>query len=173
MSNQLVPWSFGICHSFVIGRFVIRHLSNVPMSPLIAIRDWFWRKREKAATLGQRGENAAAHFLCQSGYKIVARGYRDKLGELDLIVLDGRTVVFVEVKTRTNHDAGHPAESITHDKQRRLTRLALLYLKRHRLLDQSARFDVIAVTWPEHAAQPEIEHYRNAFPAVGKGQMFS
>jgi len=143
------------------------------MNPLIAIRDWFRPNRENAATLGQRGENAAARFLRQLGYKIVARGYRDQLGELDLIALDGRTVVFVEVKTRTNHDAGHPAESITHDKQRRLTRLALLYLKRHRLLEQSARFDVIAVTWPEHATQPELEHYREAFPAVGKGQMFS
>jgi len=143
------------------------------MNPLNAIRAWWSPDVQHPATLGQRGESAAANFLRRLGYRILARGHRDKLGELDLIALDGRTVVFVEVKTRTDHSAGHPAEAITHDKQRRLTRLALHFLKRHQLLEQSARFDVVAVTWPDHAAQPVIEHYRDAFPAVGNGQMFS
>jgi putative endonuclease len=77
------------------------------------------------------------------------------------------------VKTRTSHDAGHPAEAVGPEKQQRLTRLALAYLKRHDLLENPARFDVLAITWPEKARQPTIEHFKNAFEAVGRGQMFS
>jgi len=124
-------------------------------------------------SLGQRGEKAAAHYLRRQGYRVLARNVRSKLGELDLVALDGRTIVFVEVKTRVHHEAGLPAEAIDSDKQRRLTRLALHYLRRHRLLEQSTRFDVVAVTWPQSSQRPSIKHYRNAFPASGRGQMFS
>jgi putative endonuclease len=103
----------------------------------------------------------------------VARGERDRIGELDLIAVDGRTVVFIEVKTRTSHDAGHPVEAIDAEKQRRLTRVALSYLKRHDLLEYSARFDVVAVTWPESAKRPIVEHFPNAFEPAGQGQMFA
>lgn len=124
-------------------------------------------------TLGQRGEAAAATFLKRLGYVIVARSDRGRLGEIDLIAVDGRTVVFVEVKTRSSHDAGHPAEAVDEQKQRRLTRLALTFLKRHELLDHAARFDVVAVTWPTPQVTPTIEHYRNAFEPSGRGQWFS
>lgn len=123
-------------------------------------------------TLGQQGEAVAARYLRKLGYKIVARGQRADLGELDLVAVDKRTVVFVEVKTRRSHDTGHPADAVDREKQRRLTRLALQFLKRHQLLECSARFDVVAVTWPEMTAQPKIEHFRNAFEADGVGQMF-
>lgn len=137
-----------------------------------------WIARWRAAwrhyqSLGERGERAAARHLRRLGYKIVARHERGRLGELDLVAVDGRTVVFVEVKTRRSHDAGHPAEAVGPDKQARLTRLALAYLKRHSLLDCSARFDVVAVTWPESAKRPTIDHRQNAFEAVGRGQLFS
>ena len=91
-----------------------------------------------ARALGQRGEGAAASYLKRRGYKIVARGDRAVLGELDLVAVDGRTIVFIEVKTRESHDAGHPAEAVDSSKQRRLTRLALAYLRRHDLLDYPA-----------------------------------
>ena len=94
------------------------------------------------------------------------------MGELDLVAVDGRTVVFIEVKTRRSHDAGHPAEAVGIEKQKRLTRLALVYLKRHDLLDCQSRFDVLAVTWPPHERHPRIDHFKNAFEAVGRGQMF-
>jgi len=84
-----------------------------------------------------------------------------------------RTVVFVEVKTRESHTAGHPSEAVDDQKQTRLTRLALAYLKFHALLDQPARFDVIAVTWPAESTQPTIEHFENAFEARGLPGMFS
>jgi putative endonuclease len=124
-------------------------------------------------TLGQRGEDAAARYLRKLGYIIVARGQRDAIGEIDLIVVDRRTVVFVEVKTRTSHDAGHPADAVDEAKQRRLTRLALAYMQRHDLLECSARFDVVAVTWPANSGRPTIEHFRNAFEASGLEGMYS
>ena len=129
-----------------------------------------WRRYQ---SLGRRGERAAERFLRRQGYKIVARRERGRLGELDLVAVDGRTIVFVEVKTRASHDAGHPAESVGPEKQARLTRLALAYLKRHELLEYPARFDVLAITWPAGAKKPQIEHLKNAFEAVGRGQMFS
>jgi putative endonuclease len=142
------------------------------MGLLAQIREQL-RQWTRPKTLGQRGEAAAARYLRRLGYKIIARGQRDLLGELDLIAVDGRTIVFVEVKTRQTHDKGHPAEAITADKQRRLTRLALAYLKRHDLLDCSARFDVIAITWPAGQRKPTIQHIKNAFEAVGQGQMYN
>jgi len=129
----------------------------------------FW---PRAKSLGRRGEAAAARFLKKKGYLIVARSDRMRLGEIDLVAVDGRTVVFVEVKTRRSHDAGHPAEAVDEDKQRRLTRLALTYLKRHSLLEYPARFDVVAVTWADDRREPAIEHFQNAFQAVGQWQLF-
>jgi putative endonuclease len=125
-------------------------------------------------TLGQRGERAAAKFLKRQGYKILATGDRLRhRDELDIVAADGRTVVFVEVKTRSSQDRGHPAEAVDAAKQRRLTKLAVTFLKRHRLLDYPARFDVIAVIWPETSRKPQIEHIQNAFDAVGTGEFYS
>ena len=124
-------------------------------------------------TLGQRGEALAVRFLKRKGYIIVVCAARDKTGELDIVAVHQRVVIFVEVKTRTSHDAGHPAEAVDADKQRRLTNLALRYLKRHDLLEQRWRFDVVAVTWPKNSRRPTIEHYIAAFEPVSQGQMFS
>lgn len=131
------------------------------------------RKRLAPKTLGQRGEDAAARYLKRLGYVIVARGTRDNIGEIDLVAVDGRTIVFIEVKTRTTHDAGHPADAVDEAKQRRLTRLAVSYMKRHDLLECRARFDVVAVTWPAGGGRPTVEHYRDAFEPVGFEGMFS
>ena len=128
---------------------------------------WRSRLRSRNLPLGVRGEAAAANFLQRLGYKIVARGERDTLGEIDLIAVDGRTVVFVEVKTRESADHGHPSEAVDLPKQQRLTRLALGFLKRRRLLDYPARFDIVAVTWPAGQRDPLIEHFPSAFDAVG------
>ena len=142
------------------------------MKLLAALAAW-WRRRNPPLPLGVRGEMLAEKHLKRLGYKIVARSRRTHLGELDLVAVEGRTVVFVEVKTRESHLAGHPAEAVDAEKQRRLTRAALGYLKRHDLLEHAARFDVIAITWPADGAKPFIEHIKNAFEAVGQGQMFS
>ncbi|MGE3315710.1 MAG: YraN family protein [Planctomycetaceae bacterium] len=128
----------------------------------------WWRK-----LFGAGGERHAARFLKQLGYKILNRGYASRLGEIDLVALDGNCIVFVEVKTRRSTAAGRGDEAITFDKQKRLTRAALAYLKRHRRLEQSARFDVISILWPDGVREPEITHYKNAFEPTGFGQMFS
>ena len=132
-----------------------------------------WLALDRRLPLGRRGENAAARYLRRLGYVIVARGHRGLIGEIDLVAVDGRTLVFIEVKTRTSQDAGHPADAVDEKKQRRLTRLALSYLKRHDLLENPARFDVVAVTWPNNGNRPVIEHFQNAFEPVGFDGMFS
>jgi putative endonuclease len=122
-------------------------------------------------TLGQRGEAAAARYLRRRGYKILARGDRFGPGELDLVALDGRaaggrTIVFVEVKTRQSSEMGHPAEAVDRRKQQKLTRLAGTFLKRYGLQSLPARFDVVAVTWPAEKWFPTIEHFKSAFEAT-------
>ena len=87
-------------------------------------------------------------------------------------MLDGRTIVFVEVKTRQTQHAGHPSEFVDEAKQRRLSRLAVTFLKRHWLLERPARFDVVAVTWPDGRGKPEIEHFPTAFDAVGEWEFY-
>src|SRR3954447_1139025 len=110
--------------------------------------------------LGDRGERAAARMLRKSGLRVLLRGYRTDQGEVDLIARDGETLVFVEVKARRR---GEPAEAVTPEKQRRLTLAALHFLKRHGLLEQPCRFDVVAIVWPEGRRPATIEHFRHAF----------
>ena len=137
------------------------------------LRLWIRVLRWLRPPLGRRGETLAARHLKRLGYLIVAKGRRSDMGELDLVAVDGRTVVFVEVKTRRSDQAGAPAEAVTATKQRRLARLALAFLRRHDLLEHSSRFDVIAITWPLGRAKPILEHIQNAFEPPGKGQMFT
>jgi len=138
---------------------------------------WLQRWWTGPRDLGARGEAAAAKFLKRKGYKIVARGQRNRLGEIDLIAVDltpsRRSVVFVEVKTRTSDQAGRPVEAVDVRKQQQLTRVCLAYLKRHDLLECRARFDIVAVTWPVGARAPQIEHFADAFEAIGQGQLFN
>ncbi len=126
-----------------------------------------------AGWLGDAGERLAARYLRRQGFKILARRYRTPLGEIDLVALDGTCIVFVEVKTRRSDAAGAPYEAVDRNKQMQLTRLALAFLKRYRLLEQSARFDVVSIVWEGADREPQIFHYRNAFEPPGRGQMFS
>jgi putative endonuclease len=126
-----------------------------------------------AGRLGNEGERLAARYLRRQGYRILARRYRTPMGELDLIARDGNCIVFVEVKTRRTVDAGHPFEAVDRTKQAQMTRLALAFLKRHRLLEQSARFDVVSIVWEGQSAEPRIVHYKHAFEPPGHGQMFA
>ncbi|MEK6238027.1 MAG: YraN family protein [Planctomycetales bacterium] len=141
------------------------------------MRDWLdvaaWLDWLRGGDLGDRGERAAERFLKRKGYAVVARQQRSHLGEIDLIAVDGETIVFVEVKTRRGSDKGDPIEAVDSAKQQKLTRLALAFLKRRKLLGHSARFDVVAVLWPDESSAPEITHYPDAFPPVGHDSMFS
>jgi putative endonuclease len=119
--------------------------------------------------LGERGERVAARHLKRQGMRILWRGYRTELGEIDLIARDGDTLVFVEVKARRQ---GTPAEAVTLDKQRRLTNVSFQFLRKYHLLEVRSRFDVVAIVWPHDHTTPQVEHFPNAFEPVGRGQMF-
>src|SRR5438445_13788101 len=112
------------------------------MSSASPILPW-WRR-----WFGTRSERAAARYLRGLGYRILARNYSCPHGELDLIALDGRCVVFVEVRSTGSDDVSRPAASVDDAKQRRLTNLGLYYLQQNRLLTCAARFDVLAPSWP-------------------------
>jgi putative endonuclease len=128
----------------------------------------WWRR-----WFGDRSERAAARFLRGAGLRVLARNVTTPHGEIDLVALDGGCVVFVEVRSTGGDDATRPAESVDREKQRRLTDAALDYLRRHDLLGYPARFDVLAIAWPEGRREPAIDHFAHAFEAVGRGQMFS
>lgn len=96
--------------------------------------------------LGKTGEDLAVGELTAEGYAIVARRYRTRFGEIDIIARDGETMVFVEVRRKSGLGCGAAAESVTRDKQRRVVRMAVDYLARHGLYDNCAvRFDVVAI----------------------------
>ncbi len=132
-----------------------------------ASKPW-WRR-----WFGTRSERAAARYLRSQGMRVLARNVTTPHGEIDLIALDAGCVVFVEVRSTGGDDPARPAESVDHHKQRRLTDAALDYLRRHRLLEHPARFDVLAIAWPAGRREPHIVHHRHAFEAVGRGQMYS
>jgi putative endonuclease len=102
----------------------------------------------------------------------VASNYVCPLGEIDLVAVDNRCLVFVEVRSTQTEQIDRPADSVDAAKRRRLTDLALHFLKRHRLLDYPARFDVLTLSWPPNRHDPRIVHHRNAFEAVGRLQMY-
>lgn len=122
--------------------------------------------------LGDSGEAQAARFLRKQGYRILDRNHRNRVGELDLIARDRDRLVFVEVKTRSSKQAGHPAEAVDRTKQRQIVRTALAYLHERQLLESPVRFDVIAVLNDPDSKQVRIEHYQNAFEPDFHGQFF-
>ena len=123
--------------------------------------------------LGADGEDEAKRYLVTRGFTILAHRWRMGRLEIDLIARNSEFVVFVEVKTRQSDAAGLPVEAVDGRKQRKLTQTALAYLKRRGMLEARCRFDVISIIWPKGSKTPEITHYKNAFPAVGVGQMYS
>lgn len=112
-------------------------------------------------TIGQRGESIAADYLTRAGLRILARNYRSGRGELDIVAMDGATIVFVEVKTRCSDAFGAPEQAVTVAKQRQLVMLANRYLYRERRIGAPCRFDVVAVEFRD--GRCTIRHIPNAF----------
>jgi len=127
------------------------------------LSSWFKPVPERDA-LGPRGENVAARYLRDQGYKILERNFRCELGEVDIIARDGRTLVFAEVKTR-EYDDPTPEEQVNQDKQHQLTKAAKFYLSRYGIPQPPARFDVVAIVWPR-GREPLIRHTTDAFEAT-------
>jgi putative endonuclease len=114
--------------------------------------------------LGKTGEDLACEELERRGYAIVARRYRRRGGEIDIIARDGPTMVFVEVKAREVHDFGDGAEAVTAFKRRRISQLAADYMARRHRHDCPCRFDVVSIHFD--AGRPRIEVFQNAFDAM-------
>ncbi|MFZ4515448.1 MAG: YraN family protein [Acidimicrobiia bacterium] len=112
--------------------------------------------------LGQLGEALVADAYQQQGYLLVERNWRHRDGELDLIISRDGTMVFCEVKTRTSHAFGSPADAVTREKRERIRALAAAWLREHRGIAKELRFDVAAVTMRE-GAETEIEIIEGAF----------
>jgi putative endonuclease len=139
-------------------------------------QDWRFGTIDPTAKVGVRGEQAAARLLRSKGLFIIAHGEADRGGEIDFIAVDRRrrTVIFVEVKTLATTKPGHPADRVDEAKQARVTRAALRFLRRSKMLDARCRFDVVAVWWPGDAPAPQrIEHYESAFEASGVDGFYS
>lgn len=111
--------------------------------------------------LGREGEELAAEHVKGLGWRVLARNWRCRYGELDLVAEDGRTLVFIEVKARSTRRRGAPEEAVDAAKQARLSRIAAAYLAAHGASDRPCRFDVVAVE------AGELRHHRAAFAAGG------
>jgi putative endonuclease len=111
--------------------------------------------------LGRRGELMAEAFLRDRAYTIVARNYRCRAGEIDLVALDGRVLVFVEVRSRRGARVGTPLESVDGRKQAQVARVAQHFLAARGWHERDARFDVVGIRFD--AEPPAVEHVRGAF----------
>jgi putative endonuclease len=119
---------------------------------------------DRRQALGVRGEQVACDELRRRGYEVIECRYRTSFGEIDIVARDQGVTVFVEVKARDGADFGDGADAVTPWKQRRVSRMAVDYLARHRLHDTPCRFDVVAVD--VSGGSPRVEVYAHAFDAV-------
>lgn len=94
---------------------------------------------------GKKGEAIAAEYLKKKGYRIIEINYRCPIGEIDIVAQDQNEMVFVEVKARRSCALGYPEQAVNLRKQRKMSQLALWYLREKKLTDTRARFDVVAV----------------------------
>src|SRR5437016_5542644 len=126
-------------------------------------RSRFSPLRPEHLQLGTCGEKLACRFLRRNGYKVLYRNFRGRTGgEIDIVCRDNDTLVFVEVKTRTHEDFGRPSDAVDRDKQKRIARGGLAWL---RLLDNPNiffRFDIVEVVIAD-GSKPRFELLRNAF----------
>ena len=122
--------------------------------------------QNKQQKFGEQSESLAVWYLKKNGYKIIEKNYRNQLGEIDIIAKEKKTIVFVEVKSRRSVRYGSPKWAVTPQKQRKISMVALYYLKTTRQTDARARFDVVAIT--SNRDEPQIEIVKNAFELAYK-----
>jgi len=117
----------------------------------------------KKQALGMRAEQLAADYLEQRGYAILARNWRRPEGELDLVIGTEGLCVFVEVRSRTGTELGHPLETVDARKRSRVLRAARMYIDEERPQAAVFRFDVVGVTFDLNDSPPELVHVEDAF----------
>ena len=152
----------------IISRALVRGLS--------VFDGWRHRAREKSdaphLVLARRGEDIAHRFAqLELGWRVLSRNFRDpgRHAEIDLVALDGDTLVIAEVKTRSNADESHPLRAVDTAKMRRIGHGARLWLEKAEQMKLSVRFDVLTVVLAE-GDQYRVEYFRDAFfPAARPG----
>ena len=115
---------------------------------------------------GKKSESRAAIYLKQQGYRIIEQNYRTRMGEIDIIAKDNETIAFIEVKSRSSAAFGNPKYAVTLQKQRKISKLALQYLKSTHQSHVRARFDVVAIF--SNSGRDTIELIKNAFELTGR-----
>lgn len=116
---------------------------------------------------GKSSEGLAVKFLKKQGYKILSLNYRSPLGEIDIVAAEKDTVVFIEVRSRSNSDCGLPLETINFNKKKHIIRTALYYQKRYNLYDYNVRFDVVSILKDETTGKTDLELIKDAFDERG------
>ena len=142
-------------------RRVSTHLKKEPIGPpqaLLAKAETVTKSKQE---IGKKGESVAVRYLKKQGYKIIEQNYRSKVGEIDIIAREKRTLVFVEVKTRSSRSFGSPKWAVTPKKQKAISMAALYYLKMTNQANAAARFDVVSIL--AQGEDTQIELVRNAF----------
>ena len=117
--------------------------------------------QDKRQKFGKESESVAVRYLKKNGYKVLEQNYRNKIGEIDIIAKDKKTLVFVEVKATRTDSFGSPKWAVTPKKQRKISMVALYYLKDTKQNKVKARFDVVAISSSQD--NPRIELIKNAF----------
>lgn len=113
--------------------------------------------------VGKQGENTAARFLARKGYRIIERNVETFMGEIDIVAREGRDLVFAEIKARTSTAFGPPYLAVTREKQKRLIRTALCYLKMKCIEEGPWRIDVISVEFDTSGRNVlKVEHFEDA-----------
>lgn len=110
--------------------------------------------------LGEKGEVLAVSYLKKRGYKIITQNFKTRIGEIDIIAIEGDTLVFVEVKTRESIAYGKPFEAVDYFKKRKIANVALLYLKKLKEIPP-CRFDVVSIYYDQ--GKPDCELIKDAF----------
>lgn len=109
---------------------------------------------------GMFGENKAVKYLMSKGYRIIDRNYRTKIGEIDIIAIKSKVLIFIEVKTRSSTNYGFPYEAVNRRKQEKIVKSSLIYMKHKGLEDWQTRYDIIEVFLQNKL---KINHIENAF----------
>ena len=113
--------------------------------------------------IGFYGENLACEYLKNLNYKILAKNYKNKLGEIDIISKYNDTIIFTEVKSRYTNSYGSPMESVTYYKQKQIIKVSSYYILTNKLHNHNIRYDVIEILFNTFNQNFTINHIKDAF----------
>jgi putative endonuclease len=132
-----------------------------------AVKGLLQRLRAAEPRPGEAGERLACRHLESRGFVVLARNFRCRSGEVDVVARDGETTVFVEVKERAGVSHGGARDAVTFGKRRRIVRAARIYAAARGLSESPLRFDVVSIDWTDEG-RPQIRHDAGAFDSDGR-----